>query len=46
MHDYELLDKINFKIGYIKGINLKEKNNFLHNKEIFLGDTDIFITLE
>ena len=46
MRDYELLDKINFKIGYIKGINLKEKNNFLHNKEIFLGDTDIFITLE
>ena len=43
---HELLDLINFKIGYIKEVNLKEKKKFLNNKEIFLGDTDIFINLE
>ena len=44
-HNYELLNHINFKIGFIKKTNFKEKNNYLYNKEIFLGDTDIFLTL-
>lgn len=42
---YELLNNINLKIGYIKKFNIKKKNQFLKNKEIFLGDTDIFMTL-
>ena len=29
----------------MKKTNFKEKNNYLYNKEIFLGDTDIFLTL-
>lgn len=44
-HNYELLNHINFKIGFMKKTNFKEKNNYLYNKEIFLGDTDIFLTL-
>ena len=44
-HNYELLNHINFKIGFMKKNNFKEKNNYLYNKEIFLGDTDIFLTL-
>ena len=42
---YEIINHINLKIGFIKKINIKEKKNFLENKEIFLGDTDIFITI-
>ena len=42
--NYNLLDLINLKIGFLKKINVKEKKNYLINKEIFLGDTDIFIT--
>lgn len=41
--NYELLNIINLKIGFIKKLNLKMKKNFL-NKDVFLGDTDIFIT--
>ena len=43
--NYELLNFINLKIGFIKKINIKEKKTILKNKEIFLGDTDIFITV-
>lgn len=43
--NHELINSINLKIGFLKKINIKEKNNFLVNKEIFLGDTDIFITI-
>jgi len=40
-----LLDYLNLKIGFIKKYNLKYKNIILSNKEIFLGDTDIFMTI-
>ena len=43
--NYKLINYINFKIGFIKKFNVKEKKNVLLNKEIFLGDTDIFITI-
>lgn len=43
--DYKLLDHINFKIGFIKRFNVKEKKSILDKKEIFLGDTDIFVTI-
>ena len=38
-----LIDYVYFKIGFIKKFNLKQKKDLL-NKEIYLGDTDIFIT--
>ena len=38
----KLLSNLYFKIGFIQGYNQKEKKDFL-KKEIFLGDTDIFI---
>ena len=41
---YKLINYINFKIGFIKKFNIKEKKTILFNKEIFLGDTDIYIT--
>lgn len=40
----KLLNLIYLKIGFIKNFNLKYKS-FLLKKEISLGDTDIFITL-
>ena len=43
--NYELIDNINFKIGFIKKSNLKKKKNFVKNKDIFLGDTDTFISI-
>lgn len=42
----KLLNNLYFKVGFIKRFTLKQKKNFLLNKEIFLGDTDIFLTLE
>jgi hypothetical protein len=42
---YKLINYINFKIGFIKKFNVKEKKTILLNKEIFLGDTDIYITI-
>ena len=39
----KLIDHLYFKIGFIKKFNLKQKNSLL-KKEIYLGDTDIFIT--
>lgn len=38
----KFLNNLYFKIGFIKGYSQKEKKYFL-KKEIFLGDTDIFI---
>lgn len=43
--NYELINDINFKIGFIKKISLKKKRTFLKNKDIFLGDTDIYIRI-
>ena len=42
----KLLNNLCFKVGFIKRFTLKQKKKFLLNKEIFLGDTDIFLTLE
>ena len=41
----KLLDYIYFKIGFIKKLSPKHKKIILTNKEIFLGDTDIFLTI-
>ena len=41
----KLLDYIYFKIGFIKKFSPKHKKIILTNKEIFLGDTDIFLTI-
>ena len=43
--NHKLINYINLKIGFLKKINIKEKSKFLINKEIFLGDTDSFITI-
>ena len=43
--NYKLLDYISFKIGFIKRFNVQEKRSILDKKEIFLGDTDIFLTI-
>ncbi len=42
---FELLDFLNFKIGFIKKFTVKQKK-IINKKEIFLGDTDIFFTTE
>ena len=42
---YKLLNYLNLKIASIKKFNLKSKKNLLLKREIFLGDTDIFITI-
>ena len=42
--DTKLINKLNFKIGILKGVELKRFKNFFIKKEIFLGDTDIFIS--
>ena len=39
------IDSINVKIGFIKIYRIKQKRYFFSNKEIYLGDTDIFITI-
>ena len=41
---FKLLNYLYFKIGFVKKFNLQQKLS-LSNKEIFLGDTDIFITI-
>ena len=43
--NFRLLNYLNFKLGIIKGYNTKQKNLILANKEISLGDTDIFMTI-
>ena len=40
-----LIDHLIFKIGFLNKYNTKEKKNILKNKNIFLGDTDIFISI-
>lgn len=42
---FKLLNYIYFKVGFIKQFTQKQKKKILLNKEIFLGDTDIFFTL-
>lgn len=42
--DYEFLNYINLKFGFIKKFNIKEKKIILNNNKVFLGDTDIFVT--
>ena len=42
---FELLDFLNFKIGFLKKFTLNQKK-IINKKEIFLGDTDIFFTTE
>ena len=42
---FKLLNNLYFKIAIIKKFNSKQKKSMLINKEIFLGDTDIFITI-
>ena len=42
---FKLLNYIHLKIGFIKRFSIKQKKNFFFKKEIFLGDTDIFITI-
>lgn len=39
----KLLNYLYFKIGFIKKLDLNQKKNLI-SKEIYLGDTDIFIT--
>ncbi len=41
---FRLLNDLNFKIGFFKKFKLKQKKK-LFSKEIYLGDTDIFITI-
>ena len=41
MNNVEFLNYIQFKIGFLKFFKSK---NILINKNIYLGDTDIFIT--
>ena len=43
--NFKLLNFLYFKIGFIKRFNSNYKKSIFHNKEIFLGDTDIFITI-
>jgi len=42
---FKLLNSLNLKIGIINKFNLKYKNRIFFEKEIFLGDTDIFMTI-
>jgi hypothetical protein len=42
-NNLKLINYIYFKIGFINKFNLKKKKNLI-NREIYLGDTDIFIT--
>ena len=43
--NHKLINFVNIKIGFLKKINIKQKKDFFDNKEIYLGDTDIFITI-
>ena len=44
--NYKLINYINFKVGFLKNFTLKEKKTLFLNKEISLGDTDIFMTIK
>lgn len=39
----KFLNFINFKIGFLNKFNKEEKKSLILNKDIYLGDTDIFI---
>lgn len=41
----KLLNKLNFKLGILRNFNLEQKKELMKKKEIYLGDTDIFISL-
>ena len=41
----KLLNFLNFKIGFIRKYSSIQKNIIFDNKEISLGDTDIFMTI-
>ena len=43
--NFKLLNNIFFNIGFINKSNFKIKKKFIFNKNIFLGDTDIFISV-
>lgn len=43
--NFKLLNNIFFNIGFIRKSNFKIKKKFIFNKNIFLGDTDIFISV-
>jgi len=43
--NFKFVNYLYLKIGFIKQFNLKKKK-FFNSKEIFLGDTDIFINIE
>ena len=40
----KLINYLFFNIAFIKDFNLKQKKKIIYDKEIYLGDTDIFIT--
>ena len=42
--NFKLLNFLYLKIGFIKNFNKNQKKLVMLNKEIYLGDTDIFIT--
>ena len=44
--NYKLLNILYFGIAFLKGFKIKERKKLMQNKEIYLGDTDIFITTE
>jgi hypothetical protein len=43
--NFKLLNYLYFKIGFINNFKSSYKKNIFLKKEIFLGDTDIFITI-
>lgn len=42
---FKLINHLYFKIGFIKKLTMKQKKKILLNKEIFLGDLDIFLNI-
>jgi hypothetical protein len=42
---FKLINHLYFKIGFIKKLTMKQKKKILLNKEIFLGDSDIFLNI-
>lgn len=43
--EYKLINLVNVKIGFLQKSHIQKKRNFLKNKNFYLGDTDIFITI-
>ena len=44
--NYKLINYVNLKIAFLKDFTNKEKKILFLNKEIYLGDTDIFMTIK